>query len=67
VVPRGPDADFFRWLRSEPRLVFRVPAPYQLDILSEICGRFPFVSGGKVTQYATFLSDISTCETDLAA
>jgi ABC-type multidrug transport system ATPase subunit len=49
--------DFFRRLRSEGRLVFvclHPTAPFQLDILREICERFLFVSGGAVTEHAKF-------------
>lgn len=49
--------DFFRRLRSEGRLVFvclHPTAPFQLEILREICERFLFVSGGQVDEYATF-------------
>ena len=49
--------DFFRKLRDEGRLVFvcvHPTAPFQLDILREICERFLFVNGGKVAQYPTF-------------
>ena len=49
--------DFFRRLRGEGRLVFvcvHPTAPFQLDILREICERFLFVNGGKVAQYPTF-------------
>ena len=49
--------DFFRRLRSEGRLVLvclHPTAPFQLDILREICDRFLFVSGGKVSESPTF-------------
>jgi ABC-type multidrug transport system ATPase subunit len=49
--------DFFRRLRSEGRLVFvclHPTAPFQLEILREICERFLFVSGGAVTEHAHF-------------
>jgi ABC-type multidrug transport system ATPase subunit len=49
--------DFFRRLRGEGRLVFvclHPTAPFQLDILREICERFLFVSGGKVAEHPTF-------------
>jgi ABC-type multidrug transport system ATPase subunit len=49
--------DFFRRLRSEGRLVFvclHPTAPFQLDILREICERFLFVSSGSVAEYANF-------------
>ena len=46
--------DFFRRLRDEDRLVFvclHPTAPFQLDILAEICDRFLFVAGGQVTGF----------------
>ena len=49
--------DFFRRLRSEGRLVLvclHPTAPFQLDILREICERFLFVSGGKTSEHPTF-------------
>ncbi|MDX2203629.1 MAG: ATP-binding cassette domain-containing protein [Hyphomicrobiaceae bacterium] len=49
--------DFFRRLRGEGRLVLvclHPTAAFQLEILREICERFLFVSGGKVTEHATF-------------
>lgn len=49
--------DFFRRLRGEGRIVFvclHPTAPYQLDILREICERFLFVSGGQVLAYQNF-------------
>lgn len=49
--------DFFRRLRGEGRLVFvclHPTAPFQLDILREICERFLFVSGGRVAEYPAF-------------
>ena len=49
--------DFFRRLRSEGRLVFvclHPTAPFQLDILREICERFLFVGRGKVEEFAAF-------------
>ena len=49
--------DFFRRLRGEGRLVFvclHPTAPFQLDILSEICERFLFVSRGRVDAFADF-------------
>ena len=49
--------DFFRRLRSDQRLVFvclHPTAPFQLDILSEICERFLFVNKGGVDHHATF-------------
>jgi len=47
--------DFFRRLRSEGRLVFvclHPTAPFQLEILREICERFLFVAGGRVEPFA---------------
>jgi ABC-type multidrug transport system ATPase subunit len=49
--------DFFRRLRGEGRLVLvclHPTAAFQLEILREICERFLFVGGGKVTPHATF-------------
>jgi ABC-type multidrug transport system ATPase subunit len=49
--------DFFRKLRSDGRLVFvclHPTAPFQLEILREICERFLFVSGGRVAEHANF-------------
>jgi ABC-type multidrug transport system ATPase subunit len=49
--------DFFRKLRSEGRLVLvclHPTAPFQLDVLREICERFLFVSGGMIAEYPTF-------------
>ena len=49
--------DFFRRLRGEDRLVFiclHPTASFQLAILSEICERFLFVSGGQVETFATY-------------
>ena len=49
--------DFFRRLRSEGRLVLvclHPTARFQLDILREICERFLFVSGGKISEHPTF-------------
>jgi ABC-type multidrug transport system ATPase subunit len=49
--------DFFRKLRGEGRLVFvclHPTAPFQLDILREICERFLFVSDGHVRAYQNF-------------
>ncbi|WP_439573579.1 ATP-binding cassette domain-containing protein [Phreatobacter sp.] len=49
--------DFFRHLKREGRLVFvclHPTAPFQLDILKEICDRFLFVAGGTVTGHADF-------------
>ncbi|WP_374447329.1 ATP-binding cassette domain-containing protein [Stella sp.] len=43
--------DFFRRLKGEGRLVFvclHPTAPFQIDILREICDRFLFVAGGEV-------------------
>ncbi len=55
--------DFFRKLRGEGRLVFvclHPTARYHLDILREICERFLFVEGGRVTSapdFNTLLAD----------
>ena len=49
--------DFFRKLRGEGRLVFvclHPTARYHLEILQEICERFMFVEGGRVTSAADF-------------
>jgi len=49
--------DFFRRLRGEGRLVFvclHPTAPFQLEILNEICERFLFVTRGKVEAFADF-------------
>ncbi|QCI65921.1 ATP-binding cassette domain-containing protein [Phreatobacter stygius] len=49
--------DFFRRLKREGRLVFvclHPTAPFQLDILQEICDRFLFVAGGRVAAFADF-------------
>jgi ABC-type multidrug transport system ATPase subunit len=49
--------DFFRRLRGEGRLVLvclHPTAPFQLDILREICERYLFVSGGKISEQPTF-------------
>jgi predicted ATPase len=49
--------DFFRRLRGEGRLVFvclHPTAPFQLEILSEICERFLFVSLGRADAFADF-------------
>ena len=51
--------DFFRRLRGEGRLVFvclHPTAPYQLEILRELCERFLFVSAGRVTGHPTYQS-----------
>jgi ABC-type multidrug transport system ATPase subunit len=51
--------DFFRKLRAEGRMVFvclHPTAPYQLDILREICERFLFVGGGRVLACPDFAS-----------
>lgn len=48
--------DFFRKLRSDNRLVFiclHPTAPFQIDIMREVCERFLFVNKGGVTEYAT--------------
>ena len=50
--------DFFRRLRGEGRLVFvclHPTAPFQLDILREICECFLFVNGGEVAEYPDFV------------
>lgn len=55
--------DFFRRLRGEGRLVLiclHPTAQYHLDIMREICERFLFVEGGRVTQspdFASFTAD----------
>ena len=57
--------DFFRRLRSEGRLLLvslHPTAPFQLDILREICERFLFVSGGKVVEYPSFSSVVAEPE-----
>jgi len=49
--------DFFRRLKDEGHLVFvclHPTAPFQLDILEEICDRFLFVSDGQVRAYDDF-------------
>jgi ABC-type multidrug transport system ATPase subunit len=49
--------DFFRRLRGEGRLVFvclHPTAPFQLEILREICERFLFVNDGRVEPLADF-------------
>jgi len=49
--------DFFRRLRSEGRLVFlcvHPTAPFQLEILREICERFLFVGRGRCEAFADF-------------
>jgi ABC-type branched-subunit amino acid transport system ATPase component len=51
--------DFFRKLRGEGRLVFiclHPTAPYQLDILHEICERFLFVRSGRVVAHDDYAS-----------
>lgn len=48
--------DFFRKLRGEDRLVFiclHPTAPFQIDIMREVCERFLFVNKGGVTEHAT--------------
>jgi len=48
--------DFFRKLRSENRLVFiclHPTAPFQIDIMREVCEHFLFVNKGGVSAYAT--------------
>jgi ABC-type multidrug transport system ATPase subunit len=47
--------DFFRKLRGENRLVFiclHPTAPFQIDIMREVCERFLFVNKGGVTEHA---------------
>jgi ABC-type multidrug transport system ATPase subunit len=49
--------DFFRRLRGEGRLVFvclHPTAPFQLEILREVCERFLFVNDGKAEAMADF-------------
>ena len=49
--------DFFRRLRAEGRLVFvclHPTAPFQLELLREICERFLFVSQGRVEEFSGF-------------
>ena len=49
--------DFFRRLRSEGRLVFlcvHPTAPFQLEILREICERFLFIGRGRCEALADF-------------
>jgi len=49
--------DFFRQLKDEGHLVLvclHPTAPFQLDILKEICDRFLFVSGGAVREHGNF-------------
>src|SRR5262245_41899824 len=66
--------DFFRKLRREERLVFvclHQTAAFQLAILREICDRFRFVSGGRMTEFAHFgaltaAPDVRTYLGDLA-
>jgi ABC-type multidrug transport system ATPase subunit len=51
--------DFFRRLKDEGHLVFvclHPTAPFQLDILNEICDRFLFVSQGTVHGHDDFAS-----------
>ncbi len=51
--------DFFRRLKDEGHLVFvclHPTAPFQLDILNEICDRFLFVSQGIVRGHDDFAS-----------
>ena len=48
---------FFRRLRAEGRLVIvclHPTAPFQLEILREICGRFVFVQGGRAREIGDF-------------
>ncbi|MGL4285832.1 MAG: ATP-binding cassette domain-containing protein [Phreatobacter sp.] len=49
--------EFFRRLKREGRLVFlclHPTAPFQLEILAEICDRFLFVAGGGVTGFPDY-------------
>ena len=49
--------DFFRRLRREGRLVFlcvHPTAPFQLEILREICERFLFVGRGKAQEFPDY-------------
>jgi len=49
--------DFFRRLRDEGRVVFlclHPTEPYHLDILREVCERFIFVDGGKISLHRNF-------------
>lgn len=49
--------DFFRKLRGEGRLVFvcmHPNEPFHLDILREVCERYVFVCGGRLTLADTF-------------
>ena len=51
--------DFFRRLRSEGRLVFVCLHPnegYQLEVMRELCERFIFVDGGRLTHGETLES-----------
>lgn len=57
--------DFFRRLKTEGHLVFvclHPTAPFQLDILREICDRFLFVSGGIVSPFDDFSGIIAAPE-----
>ncbi len=57
--------DFFRRLRGEGRLVcvcLHPTASFQLDILAEICDRFLFVGGGKVTAFDNFQATLADPE-----
>lgn len=57
--------DFFRRLKAEGHLVFvclHPTAPFQLDILSEICDRFLFVSGGQVRAYDDYAGIVAAPE-----
>jgi ABC-type branched-subunit amino acid transport system ATPase component len=49
--------DFFRRLREQGRVVFlclHPTEPYHLDILREVCERFIFVDGGKISLHRNF-------------
>jgi ABC-type multidrug transport system ATPase subunit len=57
--------DFFRKLRREGRLVFvclHPTAPFQLNILQEICERFLFVSGGRVSAHQDYRTLLAQAE-----
>ncbi|MEO7741557.1 MAG: ATP-binding cassette domain-containing protein [Usitatibacter sp.] len=48
--------DFFRRLHGEGKVVFvclHPNEPYHLELLRELCGRFIFVKGGRLTQGAS--------------
>jgi ABC-type multidrug transport system ATPase subunit len=57
--------DFFRRLRAEGRLVFvclHPTAPFQLEIMKEICERFLFVANGRVEPFADFGAMVASGE-----